>query len=76
ALFGTGRPEHNGLTFARQLRVHPLTARLPVLLVTASLSFLREHGESLQAEQIPALLKPFRLKELYGAIDLLLAHTS
>jgi two-component system, OmpR family, response regulator VicR len=59
----------DGLTMLDQLRSHPATSSLPVILCTAaSARTTRERIEDYQQQGVPVVYKPFKVEELLQTI--------
>ena len=65
-------PRMDGLTATMQLKNDPLTATIPVIALTA-LAMKADREKSLRAGCDAYIAKPLRYRELYAAIDSLLA---
>jgi DNA-binding response OmpR family regulator len=59
-----------------QIRAHPLTADIPVIVSSAAVDSLQAREVWLQERGIPALCKPFDLDELLALIDSTLREQS
>lgn len=69
--------DHAGLTLVQLFREHPVTASLPLLMVTgASQRDLKKHDEFLQAHGCALLPKPFGADALLDALGLSLPATA
>lgn len=61
-----------GMTVLHEIRHHPVTERLPVLICSADGQFLEEHAADLQVLGCAVLEKPFLLEELVSAVETML----
>lgn len=61
-----------GLPLLEAIRRRPATVRMPIVVATADLPFLREHAATLRALGCETLAKPFDLDALLGCVASLL----
>ena len=61
-----------GLPLLRAIRDNPTTARLPILVATADVTFLREHAGALKNLDCATLPKPFDIESLLECVAALL----
>ncbi len=72
-LFGS---EERGMQMLQRLKLHPSTARIPVLVCTASVQQVREIHDYLEAKGVIVIFKPFAVDELLSAITAALGARS
>lgn len=60
--------KQEGFTLLQKLKLYQPTKDIPVIICTAAVEFIREHGESLQEKGIPVICKPFHIDDLLEAV--------
>ncbi len=64
-----------GMRLLHAMRQNPTTARLPILVITADLTFLRENADALKDLGCETLAKPFDIDAFLGCVGTLIpAH--
>ncbi|HLI69133.1 MAG TPA: response regulator [Ktedonobacteraceae bacterium] len=67
--------KQNGWHLLQQLKNAPLTASIPVLIVTAAVNFAQEWKEFIEFHNIPVVSKPFNIDDILALVKQLLANT-
>jgi CheY-like chemotaxis protein len=71
--FMIGEREMEGWQLLQKMRMHPATAKLPVVACTAAIKQAREMEAYLLEQGIELVLKPFTIEQLEGAVNRALA---
>lgn len=63
--------EQEGWQFLQKLKMDPQTARIPVIICTTAIRWVRENADEgwLAAKGVAVIPKPFDIEELYQEID-------
>lgn len=65
--------ERSGLPLLRAIRMNPATAKLPILVATADVAFLRENAGALKTLDCESLTKPFDIDAFLERVRSLLS---
>jgi CheY-like chemotaxis protein len=71
--FMIGEREMEGWQLLQKMRMHPSTAKIPVVACTAAVKQVRETEAYLLQQGIEIVLKPFTIDQLEGAVNRALA---
>jgi CheY-like chemotaxis protein len=66
--FMIGEREMEGWQLLQKMRMHPSTARIPIVACTAAIKQVRETEAYLLEQGIEVVLKPFTIDQLEGAV--------
>jgi len=62
-----------GLMVLNKMRLHPQTARIPVIIASTATQLIRDNEEHLRAKGCDILRKPFELEELLTMVERMIA---